>query len=354
LRRRLEATAPERLAALLAQARGCRQALEERLGSAPVSAIIRRALAVYWTCLIAWAEGARLAEVQHPALQGFSLLEQALFLQHDTNGCQTGMYRQADGHVVLWHTEEDADDETGGRFDQLRLAIFQAPGASRPVQIYAFIYPDLLPGPAFAWRSDGYIQAVDLLMLKPCPTAEPRLLANITTWVTLILGTQVATGEVIQTLGPYYDGYALNAVYRQDERIEGSKHEFSYDLVRYQRLDKAHNSLLFQANAFSPGHSNPALQTLEDLTPAQRHVFERREQRAQTALDRVDAQYRANIAPFLAALMTSRRGGRRAYTNKDVKARLIARLGPEQAEVWLDGGPGIPDEPYRVLNYELS
>ena len=31
--------------------------------------------------------------------------------------------------------------------------------------------------------------------------------------------------------------------------------------------------------------------------------------------------------------------------------RLIARLGPQEAEIWVDGGPGVPNEPYQVLNY---
>ena len=65
----------------------------------------------------------------------------------------------------------------------------------------------------------------------------------------------------------------------------------------------------------------------------------------------MEAQFYANTTPFLARLMTSRRGGKRAYSNKDVKARLIARLGPQEAEIWVDGGPGVPNEPYQVLNY---
>ena len=353
LRRRLQEGTPEHLLTLLFQARGCWLALEERLRSPAVPQRIRQSLAEYQACLEAWAEGTGLAGVRHPALRALCPVERAMFLQHDNSGCQTGMYRQADGQAVLWHTEEDSDEETGGRFDALRVAVFQAPGAQGPVKVYAFIYPDLLPGPAFGWRSDGYIQAVDLLALKHHPSPKPRLLANIPSWVTLFLGAQAPAGQVLEALGPYYDGYALNAIYVQDGNIEGHKHEFAYDLVRHQRLDDTHDSLLFQANAFSPGHSSIALRTMESLNPQRRSVFERREERTQAALDQLDAAYQSNFAPFLAKLLTSRRGGKRAYSNKAVKARLIARLGIKEAEIWLDGGPGIPGEPYHTLNYAL-
>ena len=351
LRHRLDTIPEERLAAVLFQARACWLALEERRQSRALPEVIRKALHQYRECLSAWAEGCGIAGMRHPALSSLSLVERAMFLQHDNTGCQTGIYRQANGHLVLWHTEEDSGEESEGRFDQLRVAIFRTMGANGPALVLAFIYPDLLPGSAFAWRSDGYVQAVDALRLKPFTGLEPRLLANIASWVTLFLGTLAPAGQVIEALGPYYDGYALNTIYKQPDCLVGKKHEFVYDLIRHKRLASDPGSILFQANAFSRGYSSNALRLMENLNPRGRSVFEQREQRAHAALDEMEAQFYANTTPFLARLMTSRRGGKRAYSNKDVKARLIARLGPQEAEIWVDGGPGVPNEPYQVLNY---
>ncbi len=351
LRHRLDTIPEERLAGILFQARASWLALEERRRSRALPDTIRKALDEYRECLSAWAEGCGIAGMRHPALQSLSLVERAMFLQHDNTGCQTGMYRQANGHLVLWHTEEDSGAESEGRFDQLRVAIFRTTGANGPALVLAFIYPDLLPGSAFAWRSDGYIQAVDALRLKPFTGLEPRLLANTTSWVTLFLGTQAPACQVIEALGPYYDGYALNTIYKQWDCLVGKKHEFVHDLIRHKRLANDPGSILFQANAFSRGHSSNALRLMENLKPAGRSVFEQREQRAHTALDQMDVQYYANTSPFLAKLMTSRSGGKRAYSNKDVKARLIARLGPQEAEIWVDGGPGVPGMPYQILKY---
>jgi hypothetical protein len=66
-----------------------------------------------------------LEHFEHHALAAFEPLGQidlAMFLQNDCTGCQTGMYRAQDGSVVLWHTEEDVEDEPGSGFDLLRIA----------------------------------------------------------------------------------------------------------------------------------------------------------------------------------------------------------------------------------------
>ena len=102
LARRLEAlnvagALPERLRLLrrswlLAQEKAAR--LQGR--SLPVLRRVGAALAEYLDCLSAWAQGAGLAG--GPADRDG--IELALLLQDDLSGCQTGVYRLADGSVM--------------------------------------------------------------------------------------------------------------------------------------------------------------------------------------------------------------------------------------------------------------
>ena len=102
------------------------------------------------------------------------------------------------------------EEEPGSGFDLLRIAAFNVGDEHHPVVMNAFIYPDLLPGPAFGWRSDGFAQGVDKLHIRDFPELKRGMLANVVTWLTLRLGAAMAAREIIASLQPYYDGYALN------------------------------------------------------------------------------------------------------------------------------------------------
>ena len=166
LNQRLEELDPEKCCFLMNQCRACAEMLTDKLTDQRINSLLRGAIQEYVDCLAAWADGAGLRGYDNPALAAYKPLcplDLAFFLQHDSTGCQTGMYRQPDGSVIFWHTEEDIEAEAGSGFDQLRLAAFNVGGRDHPVHMHAFIYPDLLPGSAFGWRSDGYTQAVDTL-----------------------------------------------------------------------------------------------------------------------------------------------------------------------------------------------
>ena len=137
LQQRLDRLDSAHIGLLLQQARACAETLPAKIEDKQMDLRLRGAVQEYIDCLEAWADGAGLVGL-HPALgshEHASLLELALFLQHDSTGCQTGMYRQEDGSVILWHTEEDIEFEDGSGFDQLRLASFNVGNGSTPVTI---------------------------------------------------------------------------------------------------------------------------------------------------------------------------------------------------------------------------
>jgi hypothetical protein len=264
----------------------------------------------------------------------------ALFLQNDNLGCQTGVYREREGAVLLWHTEEDVQ-EAGSRFDKPRIATFRTGDGRR---MSAFIYPDLLPGPAYCWRSDGFIQAVDSLPLKPAP--EASVLANIATWVTLRLGKAVAPEAVIDALGPFVDGYALSVVQEQRGQVLADKIEFAGDQYLLSSLDDEPGCFLFQVNIFSDKEADVAT-TYEDIHPHHRQTLEGRVTRTSRAIQRFTPSN--NTATSFFRLLASRLGNDYSYANEDVKSYLIGRISATDMEIRIGSGPALKGDQLYVI-----
>jgi hypothetical protein len=352
LTQRLDRMDSTRICELLDQARACRAGLAEKVEDKNLDARLRAATAEYLECLTAWTEGVGLGAFEHPALaayQPLGRLDLALFLQHDSSGCQTGMYRRGDGSVILWHTEEDIEPEVGSGFDQLRIASFNVNNGNRPEHMHAFIYPDLLPGPAFGWRSDGYAQAADLLYIKSFPNQTEGTLANIITWLALRLGATFDTGEVINAMLPCFDGYALNNIYSDCEFVQAKKHEFGANRIFSSVLDKKTGSYLYQANIFS-NIEDTITKELEDLLPDERREFEQRVGYTRQAMKKKDGNAsEADDMRFFFNMITSQTGGMWAYANLHVKAYFICRQTVRGAEIWIGEGPPMPDDDFTVI-----
>jgi hypothetical protein len=346
LTHRLDKLGEDALHVLLWQARDCQATLARRAEDTRLPLPLRRAIQEYLACLQSWSEGAWLDELQHPRLEGISALERALLLQHDESGCQTGLSRQADGSVLLWHTEEDVEAVPGEHFDALRLARFQVQDGQGAVEIHAFIYPDLLPGSAFAWRSDGYTQAVDSLHTRPFEAPIGGILANCACWLSLRLGAAMDLGELLTTLQPFYTGYAINALFRRDGRVEAHQYEFAWSYLTHQELSEQPGSYLFQANIFSDPRSDAA-RAMECLTIEKWRNYRRRLYRTRRFLKEKQKGHSpsgdspAGDMAFLHKLITSRAGGEWAYANRDVKAHFLQRLSLDKTETWLGRGPAV-------------
>ena len=358
LDRRFADAKPRRLATRVKQARDCWSNLQARTKRPGMPELLRIAIGDYLGCLDAWAEGLDLAHYTHPALKavgaGSSPLESielAFTLQHDNVGCQTGLYRYASGDIQLWHTEEDADGKFGSRFDQLRVASFQADAGQPGERFHAFIYPDLMPGPAFGWRNDGYIQAVDSLLMHNPPEDGNGIMANIVCWLALRLGMSVNTADMLELLHPFLDGYALNLIWPRSHSVDSVRYEFAGDRVLRSYLPQEPGSFLFQVNTFS-NRTDASLQAMETLPERTRRVMSGRMRRTVQALDhRGVMAANGNLQPSrFFRLVTSRTGREWAYANKDVKAYFLCQVKPNEMEIWLGAGPARrEDVPLKII-----
>ena len=357
LRQRFDRLDSAHIGLLLRQARACAESLPAKVEDKRVDPSMRKAVQEYLACLEAWADGAGLLGFVHPTLGGqpsISPLELALFLQHDSTGCQTGMYRQADGSVILWHTEEDIEFEHGSGFDQLRLASFTVSDGNDPVTMHAFIYPDLLPGPSFAWRSDGHAQAVDSLHVRSSTDQKAGLLANILTWLTLRLGPHGEPGKVITDMAPYFDGYALNTISVRGGKVQAKKHEFAAEHILSNTLSDEPGKYLFQVNIFSQ-KKRGWIRELEDLPAEDRRLYKRREWFTRKAmLNKDHTLSELGEMNFFFDLICSRSGIRWPYANTEMKAYFILRQSTLGAEIWLGHGPAIPTDQYSVIHHPLA
>jgi hypothetical protein len=353
---RLDTLPPDQIARYFDQVRVCAQVISSKMNGVYVDPHLRAALAEYMECLAAWAGGVGLRGYDHPALapyQPLTEIELALFLQHDSAGCQSGMLRSHDGGVTLWHTEEDIEPEPGSGFDQLRIASFSVIDGESPVTISAFIYPDLLPGPAFGWRSDGYIQAADLLYIKFLASEVQAILGNIITWLALRLGASVDVQVLLQAILPTFDGYALNILRVVNEEVQADKFEFGAQYFFSHTLDNTPGAYMYQANMFTDG-ADPRTREIEDLLPEERGWFEGRAKNTANLLKgRRQSSDISSEMEFLLNMLTSRACGKWAYANQHVKDYFICHQTPTETELWLGAGPAFKNDHPTVIKFTI-
>jgi hypothetical protein len=342
-RRLTEASHPAGVDVRLRRARQFGAALQAKMNHPALDETLRTALAVYQACLRAWASTAKLDQFRHPwlaeVLDGVPVSgeELAFILQEDEVGCQTGAYRERDGSLLLWHAEEDVETEPGERFDQLRLFSFRA---SQGATATAFIYPDLLPGPAFGWQGADYAQAVDTLHVRPLELTG-ALLPNTLAWLSLYLGPQVSRAELARQLGPFAGGYSLTTVSHQTGLAQVEKVEFANAQVAVTDLGPAAGGWLFQTNILRD-LSQPI--GAEELTSPESRAWNETRQKRTARLLRV-IQRAPEAQPLIFRLLRSRLGGESAYANRDVKAHFVCRLAPEKLSVWVGSGPARAGAP---------
>jgi hypothetical protein len=308
----------------------------------------------YLQCLHAWAQGAQLSKINHLSLDAFkdgdttiSDLEYALFLQNDSQGCQTGLYRDEAGDIYGWHTEEDVSDP-GERLDRIRMAIFRVMDGDQPIDIYSFIYPDLMPGPAFAWRSDCFLQMVDSLYLRQI---DGIMLANIAAWCILMVGNIDLTAEIVTFFTPYMDGYAVNVVSNNRNRVSGLKIEFAGDSKAIQWLGTTPRDFLFQVNIISQ-RDGVFCQTYEEIDLGKLGIFIERDNRSKKAAScfHLFADIRQPIFELLCSTGPNHAG----YMNKHVKSYIYFHMSHSQLEITLAGGPASPNDTPVFFVYEIK
>jgi hypothetical protein len=324
------------------KARLMARAIDQKIKSPDLMREIKKALIAYKAALQAWTTGARLDGYQHDLLNGLMIdglpvrgQELAMLLQAEQLGCQTGIIRDEDHSIWLWHAEEDVEPVPGARFDYTRIFSFCYEGK----HIHAFIYPDLLPGPTFGWRDDGYVQAVDTLYVK-VDSSEDSIPPNIATWLTLCLGGQVPITEIVDSLSPFQKGYALLSVSQSSDKIIGEKVEFISSAMEYRALSEKYGDYLFQVNMIAE-RDTLFQQKYEQIDETTEAALGQRIDRTQKALEEfIPTQ---NKIGFLHRLLSSRDGGEYAYANQDVKAYFLCRMADTGLQKWIGVGVANAD-----------
>ena len=345
---------PDRLARQIRLARYSQALVQQKL-TVLGDPMIHGALGDFVNCLTAWGQGAGLASFRADRLRGvvvdgqpLSDADLAWWLQDDQGGCQTGVLRDHDGSAVFWHTEED-HSQPGRRLDRLRLFSYSVSANGRPVAVFGFIYPDLLPGSAFGWRTDGYVQGVDSLNLKPMEQ-QGGLFANVAAWVSLHLGHSLGLAALVGGLGPFADGYAITGVSSSQGVVSAEKVEFSRSLLHAARLPAQPGTFMFQVNMFSDRQA-PVAALCEDISPEKRARLAGRLDRANRHLTGFSKQPPAEA--LVVDLLRSREGADYAFANPDVKANLVARLSGTQMTVSAAAGPSVLGEDRLHFQYAL-
>ena len=341
-RKRIAALSGEVFAEQIRLARRCRGHLLTLADHRAAGALVRASLHEYFAALSAWSTKAQLARVacRCPPIDGQATTEQDLgfWLQDDNTGCQSGMLRTHDGNVVFWHTEED----TIGYFDRPRIVAMTVSGQTW----HSFVYPYLLPGPAFGW-SPGAFQAVDSLSVRRaaddvgCPTC-------VATWLTWRLAGQVNVPRLLHALRPFVDGCALHVVARRDAVIPvaGTTYEFGRQHRCARELPAAGGSWQFQANAVSSVAE--ALRADESLGEGERRRYEARGDRTGQAVERLVAKLADDAWPdAVLAMLASRRGGSYAYANDDVETHCVGLAGPARIAIYAAAGSAAPGDRFR-------
>ncbi len=313
IRARLADTGAEKLARELDYSRGCRKVMEAR-----------PALAEFLECLEAWSEGVGLAAIAPSSPVAVTSSELALWAQDDNTGCVTGMLRLGDGAVLLWHDEED----TIGYMDRPRLVSFDVAGW----RASAFLYPYLLPGPAFGW-GPNQLHALDSLFTK---RSAPGTLTGAASWLLWKAGADLDAAEALDELAPFADGCAVNLVRWDGAAVTAEVHEFGGPRRTRRALAKRRGSLTLQANAFH--RPSPA----EALTKKERGLYERRVERGRLAIEAMEKPSGETIL----GLLSGRRGGAYAFANTDVYAHVVARVAPAGLEVHVGSGAALAGDLY--------
>jgi hypothetical protein len=333
----MKTTPAERFAEEIEMVRRSRRHLDERRRRRGLDAALSRGIGEYLACLAAWSAGARLAAClkDSHAVGGrhVSAEELALWLQDDNAGCQTGLARLDDGGVLFWHTEED----TIGYFDRPRLASITVAGR----WWHAFLYPYLMPGPAFGF-SRGSFHAVDSLHVRRCRD-DTGSLTCVASWLVWRLGGELPARTIIEALAPYLDGCAINVVQNRAGRVNASVHEFGGRHVQSRELPGSAGSLLFQANAVSDEASPLAGE--QGLSKVERGRYRARSERTRQAVGRLAERDAASPYAIL-RLLASRRGGSYAYANEDVKAHCVGIADGDGWELYVAPGSASPGDRY--------
>ncbi len=155
-----------------------------------------------------------------------------------------------------------------------------------------------------------------------------------------MVGELMPTREIIRSITPVFDGYALFTLSPEQSKIACSRMEFTADEMHFSSLNDEPGSYLLQTNAFSTEACVMAIKFERNPFPT-RKKYKTRIQQAETYLEKL-AHSEIGLE-HIQKMLCSRRGGRWAFANKDVKAHLFGRLSSKSLEI--HSHPGMALDP---------
>lgn len=325
-----------------------------KINSPETLELIREGLKEYLACLDARSRGMGIDTLENPFLEKYRVENEngddamvyrlvGLMSQNDNVGCQSGMVRKGN-KIMLWHTEEDYEEEKGQRMDKPRLVKFDINGEIK----YSFIYPNLMPGPAFSF-GNNFFYSVDFNYVKE--NEDPSILANIGVWVAWRLTNRIPPEEVIKNLSPFMDGYTLNYIWRSrdEEDFEAGKVEFGHGLTETYDLS---DEPLISVNKFD--ESSP-LTEIEEIDDEEKALYDKRKSRARRATNLIESMTKEGIGALenlrrMTGFRSRQHGGEAGMAVDFTKAHLVAEITKEGLYILVGAGPTIKDEELAIFD----
>lgn len=308
----------------------CLDYLQSKSNEEKIGSLIK----LYLDCLEAWAEGCSLSVTNYK----LSKLELAIILQNDVVGCITTLIRGNSGDVKLIHSEEDVS----GTIKKPTVINFNIQESNQ--KITSFIYPGLLPGPAFSF-SEKMIMANDFLYTNHCQEYHQKKqafsLVNILTWILFITQDYDLAENYAAKLSPFVDGNAINLIdlqsrlnHSEQAIISAKTIEVAGDQVKTKELSENPQSYQVQVNVFNQPDSL-ICQNHETINPNKRVLYVNRVKLIADFLDEnLDLPF-----PKIAFFQTLQNGGEYTPANKDVKATFLANVSSEKIDYKIIAGP---------------
>lgn len=311
----------------LLYAEKCRQNLEEKVNRRLLSEKMRSMLKEYTLCFKAWCRGVGIEE------------KIGFWLQNENICCQTGMVRTSQNSIIAWHTEEE--DPSQSYIEKPQIVNFQVKSHA---QLTSFIHPFYLPGTGFGWQKN-FFHAVNSFYLE-YNNEKGGSLASIFSWMIWRLGPDANFKDIFELLSPFIDGYSILYVSKNKDKIEGGIVEFGAHNYSIKKLSENIDEYLFQATVIDPKSS---LIGYQNMTKRSKKKYNNRIKRTKVLLSRLFERGENVTMQDILGMMASRWGNGFSYSNKDVKAHVVAEITNKILKISVGSGPALENEHHRVI-----
>lgn len=308
----------------------CRKYLEDKINRRQFSEKMRETLKEYLLCFKYWCSGVGIEE------------KIGFWLQNENICCQTGMVRTDQNSIIAWHTEEE--DPNQSYIEKPLIVNFQV---KKQPKLTSFIHPFYLPGTGFGWQKN-FFHAVNSFYLE-YDNKKGGSLASIFSWMIWRLGPDANFKDIFKLLAPFIDGYSILYVKKNKGKIEGGIVEFGAHKCNIKKLPENLNEYLFLATVIDPKSS---LIDYQSMTKRSKKKYNNRIKRTKILLSRLFRREKKIIIEDILQMLTSRWGNNFSYSNKDVKAHVVAEINNKTLKIFAGSGPVLENDSHEVIKLQ--